>query len=121
MNVAMNVAMAMAMAMAIALDKGLLLHVMLIYPVIFVLISTLLSLTTCITLMLGWVLLDNDPQLFSVDIMKSLTKQFEGFTIKKPLFEPEIRNSPENMETRFEWFMKWKNFNLGSYKELCFH
>ncbi|KAL0084210.1 hypothetical protein J3Q64DRAFT_1746522 [Phycomyces blakesleeanus] len=53
--------------------------------------------------------------------MKSLTKQFEGFTIKKPLFEPEIRNSPENMETRFEWFMKWKNFNLGSYKELCFH
>ncbi|ORE13001.1 hypothetical protein BCV71DRAFT_76391 [Rhizopus microsporus] len=64
-------------------------------------------------------LLDNDPQLFSDDIMKSLTEQFEGFTIsksqlnnhlrdtmlitiKKPLFEPEIRNSPENMETRFE-------------------
>ena len=57
-------------------------------------------------------LLDNDPhQLFSDDIMKSLTEQFEGFTIsksqlnnhlrntmfittiKKPLFEPEIRNS----------------------------
>ncbi|KAL0077616.1 hypothetical protein F4703DRAFT_1880149, partial [Phycomyces blakesleeanus] len=53
-------------------------------------------------IVLRWVLLDNDPQLFSVDIMKSLTKQFEGFTIKKPLFEPEIRNSPENMETRFE-------------------
>ncbi|KAI7891060.1 uncharacterized protein EV154DRAFT_421023 [Mucor mucedo] len=68
-------------------------------------------------------LLDNEPQLFSDDIMKSLTEQFEGFTIsksqlnnylrntmlitiKKPLFEPEIRNSPENMQTRFEWFTK---------------
>jgi transposase len=82
-------------------------------------------------------LLDNDPQLFSDDIMKSLTEQFEGFTIsksqlnnhlrntmlitiKKPLFEPEIRNSPENMETRFEWFMKWKDFNLDFTKNCVF-
>lgn len=59
-------------------------------------------------------LLDNNPQLFSDDIMKSLTEQFEGFTIsmsqlnnylrntmliiiKKPLFEPEIRTSPAGL------------------------
>ncbi|KAG1474713.1 hypothetical protein G6F56_000181 [Rhizopus delemar] len=82
-------------------------------------------------------ILDNDPQLFSDDIMKSLTEQFEGFTIsksqlsnhlrntmpitiKKPLFEPEIRNSPENMETRFEWFMKWKDSNLDFTKNRVF-
>lgn len=82
-------------------------------------------------------LLDNDPQLFSDDIMKSLAEQFEGFTIsksqlnnqlrntmlitiKKPLFEPEIRNSSENMQTRFEWFMKWKNSDLDFTKNCVF-
>ena len=61
--------------------------------------------------------------------MKSLTEQFEGFTIsksqlnnhlrntmlitiKKPLFEPEIRNLPGNMQIRFEWFMEWNDPNL---------
>ncbi|GAA5811901.1 hypothetical protein MFLAVUS_005348 [Mucor flavus] len=41
-------------------------------------------------------------------------------TIKKPLFEPEIRNSPENMETRFEWFMKWKDSNIDFTKYCIF-
>ncbi|GAN04156.1 hypothetical protein MAM1_0056c03616 [Mucor ambiguus] len=53
-------------------------------------------------------LLDNDPQLYSDDIIKSLTEQFEGckiskaqmnthlrntmlITIKKPTFEPEVK------------------------------
>ncbi|KAI9362351.1 hypothetical protein BD770DRAFT_466937 [Pilaira anomala] len=75
--------------------------------------------------------------VFSDDIMKSLTGQFESFTIsksqlnnhlrntmlitiKKPLFQPEIRNSPENMETRFEWFMKWKDSNLDFTKNCVF-
>ncbi|KAI9468056.1 hypothetical protein BDB00DRAFT_752326, partial [Zychaea mexicana] len=57
-------------------------------------------------------LLDNDPQIFADDIINSLTEQFEGFTIsklqmnnhlcntmlitvKKPYFEPEVRNSVE--------------------------
>ncbi|CEP13721.1 hypothetical protein [Parasitella parasitica] len=83
-------------------------------------------------------LLDEDPQLFSADdIMKSLTEQFEGFTISKSqlnnhlrntmlitiqkrLFETEIRNLPENMETRFEWFMKWKGSNLDFTKNCVF-
>lgn len=33
-------------------------------------------------------------------------------TIKKPLFEHE------NMETRFEWFMKWKDSNID-FTEYC--
>lgn len=41
-------------------------------------------------------------------------------TIKKPLFEPEIRNSPENMETKFEWFMKWKDSNIDFTKYYIF-
>lgn len=55
-------------------------------------------------------LLDEDPQLFAEDIIESLTKQFMDFTIsktqlnhhlkntmlitvKRPTFEPEVRNS----------------------------
>ncbi|ORE10964.1 hypothetical protein BCV72DRAFT_220394 [Rhizopus microsporus var. microsporus] len=38
-------------------------------------------------------LLDNDPQLFSDDIMKSLTEQFEGFTISKSQLNNHLRNT----------------------------
>ena len=38
-------------------------------------------------------LLDNDPQLFSDDIMKSLTKQLEGFTISKSQLNNHLRNT----------------------------
>ncbi|KAG2222431.1 hypothetical protein INT45_009443 [Circinella minor] len=37
-------------------------------------------------------LLDNDPQLFSDDIMESLTEQFEGFTISKSQLNNHLRN-----------------------------
>ncbi|KAI8985230.1 hypothetical protein BDB01DRAFT_867048 [Pilobolus umbonatus] len=68
-------------------------------------------------------LLDNDPQIFADDIINSLTEQFEGFTISKsqmnnhlpntmPYFEPEVRNSAENLQTRLAWFMKWKDSDL---------
>ncbi|PHZ14592.1 uncharacterized protein RHIMIDRAFT_235359 [Rhizopus microsporus ATCC 52813] len=73
--------------------------------------------------------LDNGPQLYSDDIINSLTKRFEVFTIskpqlnnhlrnimlitvKKPMFEPEIRNSVGNLQTIFEWFMEWKDSDL---------
>ncbi|KAI7863971.1 hypothetical protein BDF14DRAFT_1707388, partial [Spinellus fusiger] len=74
-------------------------------------------------------LLDNDPQLYSDDIINSLTERFEDFTISKsqlnnhlkntilitvknPMFEPEVRNSVGNLQTRFEWFMEWKDSDL---------
>ncbi|RCH87088.1 hypothetical protein CU098_004434 [Rhizopus stolonifer] len=67
---------------------------------------------------------DNDPQLYSDDIINNLTERFEGFTIsksqpnnhlqntihitvKKRMFESEARDSVENLQTRFEWFMEW--------------
>jgi hypothetical protein len=40
-------------------------------------------------------------------------------TIKKPTFEAEIRNSLNNMDTRFDRFMKWKDINLDYTKKNC--
>ncbi|KAG1446980.1 hypothetical protein G6F46_011592 [Rhizopus delemar] len=82
-------------------------------------------------------LLDNDPQLYSDDIINSLTERFEDFTIsksqpnshlrntmlitvKKPMFESEIRNSVGNLQTRFEWFMEWKDSDLDFTKNCIF-
>lgn len=39
-------------------------------------------------------------------------------TIKKPTFEPEARNSADNLETRYEWFMKWKDSDADFTKKL---
>ncbi|KAG1440922.1 hypothetical protein G6F56_011711 [Rhizopus delemar] len=75
------------------------------------------------------ILLDDDPQLVADDITEELTKQFEDFsilkpqlnhhlrntmriTIKKPHFEAEARNSFVNLQTRYEWFMDWKEKDL---------
>lgn len=33
-------------------------------------------------------------------------------SIKKPTFDPKVRNSDDNLQTRYEWFMKWKDSNL---------
>ncbi|PHZ12866.1 uncharacterized protein RHIMIDRAFT_236903 [Rhizopus microsporus ATCC 52813] len=86
-------------------------------------------------------LLDNDPHLYSDDIINSLTERFEDFTIsksqlnnhlrntvlitvKKPIFEPEVRNSVGNLQTRFEWFIEWKYSDLDFTKkidEAAFH
>ncbi|KAI7907776.1 uncharacterized protein BX663DRAFT_418897, partial [Cokeromyces recurvatus] len=74
-------------------------------------------------------LIDDDSQLFADDIIEKLTKQFQAFsisksqlnhhlrnimqiTVKKPHFEAEVRNSIDNLETRYEWFMKWKDKDL---------
>jgi hypothetical protein len=74
------------------------------------------------------------PQLHSDDIINSLTERFEDFTIsksqlnnhlrntmlitvKKPMFEPEVRNSVGSLLTRFEWFMEWKDSDLGFTKK----
>ena len=39
-------------------------------------------------------------------------------TIKRPVFEAEVRNSAENLQTRYEWFMRWKDSDLD-YTENC--
>ncbi|CEG70178.1 hypothetical protein RMATCC62417_06123 [Rhizopus microsporus] len=39
-------------------------------------------------------------------------------TIKKPTFNPKVRNSENNLQTRYEWFMKWKDSDLD-YTENC--
>lgn len=36
------------------------------------------------------------------------------------MFEAEIRNSLKNMDTRFDWFMKWKDTNLDYTKNCVF-
>ncbi|KAG1151944.1 hypothetical protein G6F36_014640 [Rhizopus arrhizus] len=41
-------------------------------------------------------------------------------TIKKPIFEAEVRNSAENLQTRYEWFMKWKDSDLDYTKNCVF-
>ncbi|KAG2226178.1 hypothetical protein INT45_003323 [Circinella minor] len=41
-------------------------------------------------------------------------------TVKKPYFEPEVRNSVENLQTRFEWFMKWKDSDMDFTKNCIF-
>jgi hypothetical protein len=33
-------------------------------------------------------------------------------TIKKPHFEAEARNTVVNLQTRYEWFMDWKEKGL---------
>ena len=76
-------------------------------------------------------------QLYSDEIINSLTKRFEDFTIsklqlnnhlrntmlitvKKPIFEPDVRNSVGTIQMRFEWFMEWKDSNLDFTKNCIF-
>lgn len=64
-------------------------------------------------------IVEKDSQLCAVDIIDSLTSKFEGFSIsksqmnhhlknnmfiyvKKPTFEPKIRNSDKNLQKRYE-------------------
>ncbi|KAG1396024.1 hypothetical protein G6F60_009883 [Rhizopus arrhizus] len=78
-----------------------------------------------------------DPQLCAVDIIDSLTSKFEDFsisksqmnhhlknnmfiTVKKPTFEAKIRNSDDNLQTRYEWFMKWKDSDIDFEKNCVF-
>lgn len=74
-------------------------------------------------------IIEEDSQLCADDIIDPLTSQFEDFkisksqmnhhlrnnmliSIKKPTFDPKVRNSEDNLQTRYEWFMKWKDSNL---------
>ncbi|EIE79795.1 hypothetical protein RO3G_04500 [Rhizopus delemar RA 99-880] len=82
-------------------------------------------------------LIDQDPQIFAEDIIDDLTTKFEGFSIsvsrlnrylknnmhisvKRPTFEAEKRNSIENLNTRYQWFMEWKDSNLDYTKNCVF-
>jgi hypothetical protein len=40
--------------------------------------------------------------------------------MKRPTFEHEIRNSASNLQTRSEWFTKWKGPDLGFTKNCIF-
>lgn len=76
-------------------------------------------------------------ELLDEDIIESLTKQFMDFTIsktqlnhhlkntmlitvKRPTIEPEVRNSETNLQTRYEWFMEWKDSDLHYTKNCIF-
>jgi hypothetical protein len=82
-------------------------------------------------------LIDDDSQLFADDITEKLTKQFQNFsisksqlnhhlrnimqiTVEKPHFEAEVTSSIDNLETRYEWFMNWKDRDLGYTKNCVF-
>lgn len=82
-------------------------------------------------------LLDEDPQLYSVDIIDKLAEQFMGFsiskaqlnhhlkntmliTVKKPTFEPAARNSEANLQARYNWYMEWKDTDLDFAKNCVF-
>ncbi|RCI07312.1 hypothetical protein CU098_013931 [Rhizopus stolonifer] len=39
-------------------------------------------------------------------------------SVKKSTFEPKIRNSDKNLQTRYEWFLKQKDSDLG-YERNC--
>jgi transposase len=82
-------------------------------------------------------IVEKDAQLYADDIIDSLTSQFENFeisksqmnhqlknnmliTTKKPTFDPKIRNSDNNLQTRYEWFMKWKDSDLDYTKNCVF-
>jgi hypothetical protein len=41
-------------------------------------------------------------------------------SIKKPTFDPMARNSDNNLQTRYEWFMKWKDSDLDYTKNCVF-
>jgi hypothetical protein len=41
-------------------------------------------------------------------------------TVKKPTFEAKIRNSVDNLQTRYEWFMKWKGSDVDFEKNCVF-
>jgi transposase len=41
-------------------------------------------------------------------------------TVKKPTFEAKIRNSVDNLQTRYEWFMKWKDSDVDFEKNCVF-
>ncbi|CEI89316.1 hypothetical protein RMCBS344292_03679 [Rhizopus microsporus] len=43
-----------------------------------------------------------------------------NLSVKKSYFESEKRNSPENLQERYEWFMKWKDSDTDFTKNCIF-
>jgi hypothetical protein len=43
-----------------------------------------------------------------------------SITVKKPTFEPEVRNSIENLQTRYAWFMEWRDSDLDFTRNCIF-
>jgi hypothetical protein len=41
-------------------------------------------------------------------------------SIKKPTFDPMTRNSDNNLQTRYEWIIKWKGSDLDYAKNCVF-
>lgn len=41
-------------------------------------------------------------------------------TVKRPTFEAKIRNSVDNLQTRYDWFMKWKDSDIDFDKNCVF-
>ncbi|KAG0879399.1 hypothetical protein G6F16_000201 [Rhizopus arrhizus] len=82
-------------------------------------------------------IVEKDSQLCADGIIDSLKWQFEDLKIsrsqmnhhlrnnmlistKKPIFDPMTRNSDNSLQTRYEWFMKWKGSDLGYTKNCVF-
>ena len=82
-------------------------------------------------------IVEKDSQLCADDIIDSLKSQFEDLktsksqmnhhlinnmliSIKKPTFDPMTRNTDNSLQTRYEWFMKWKSSDLDYTKNCVF-
>ncbi|KAG1148408.1 hypothetical protein G6F37_000414 [Rhizopus arrhizus] len=82
-------------------------------------------------------IVEKNSQLCADGIIDSLKSQFEGLKISKPqmshhsrnnmlisvkksTFNPMTRNSDNSLQTRYEWFMKWKGSDLGYTKNCVF-
>ncbi|KAG1218884.1 hypothetical protein G6F35_007956 [Rhizopus arrhizus] len=82
-------------------------------------------------------IVEKDSQLCADDVIDSLKSQFEDLktsksqmnhhlinnmliSIKKPTFDPMTRNTDNSLQTRYEWFMKWKSSDLDYTKNCVF-
>jgi hypothetical protein len=82
-------------------------------------------------------LIDDNPQTSVTEVVDDLIAKFEDFSMSKsgvhqhmkttcslsvqvPRFEAIKKNSPENLEERYEWFMKWKDSDVDFVKNCIF-
>ncbi|KAG1137991.1 hypothetical protein G6F37_011371 [Rhizopus arrhizus] len=82
-------------------------------------------------------IVEKDSRLCADNIIDSLKLQFEDLKISKsqmnhhlrnnmlisikPTFDPMTRNSDNSLQTRYEWFMKWKGSDLGYTKNSIYY
>lgn len=82
-------------------------------------------------------ILDKDTQLFSDDIIDSVTWQFEDskisksqmnhhlrnsmlVTVKRLTINPKVKNSDSTLQKRYDWFMDWKDSDMHFTKNCVF-